>query len=142
MLADMAELGNLDQAQQKAESIDRNDPAVMGSAMLAAAQKFLERGDLASAIRAYEKAMDTGHPLYASEAAARVGLAFGLGEQDDRSSRKRKRRGADRFGPVGAQAAISRLTDVGHGHLVPRGWFFYGALMARGGDVCPVDTAR
>ena len=145
MLAEMAQLGDLDQAQDAAQRIDMNDPAVIGAAALATAQKFLERGDLASAVRAYEKAMDTGHPLYAPEGAARVGLAFSLAERDDRSSRKRRRRGADgpgnRFGEAGAQVAISRLTEVGYGHLVPRAWFCYGALMARGGQLADADAA-
>jgi len=124
MLAELARAGDLDQAQEAAQAIDMNDPAVIGTGALLAGEECLQRGDVSSALRAYEKAMDTGHPLYAAKGAASVGVIFGL-----------------THGEAGAQTGIGRLTEVGHGDLVPRAWFFYGAMQMHGGKLANADAA-
>ncbi|HEY3870245.1 MAG TPA: tetratricopeptide repeat protein [Actinocrinis sp.] len=140
MLARLAQLGDLDEAQEAVQQVDMNDPAIVGPSALAAGQVFLERGDLQSAVRSYERAMSTGHPLYAAKGAASVGVIFSFVPQQPETRRRRRgRQAASEQEHV--QIAINKLTEVGHGHLIPRAWVCYGVMQVHGGKLAEADAA-
>jgi tetratricopeptide (TPR) repeat protein len=124
MLARLALLGDLDEAHERIaaagpEAIAQaQGPDGVGSASLRLAEHALEQGDLQGAIRLYERAMDTGHPVHAPKGAAAVALMF-----------------SSEAGRHGAETAIARLDEVGFGALRPRAWFFFGGYMVRRGDL-------
>jgi len=122
LLEQLAQLGDLDDVHARAQTIDLNDPGVVGESANAAGEQFLRDGDLQSALRAFEKAMDTGHPIHAPEGAAWVALAFEQAE-----------------GLNGAQTAIGRLDEIGHAELIPRAWFFFASRLMGGGRLQDAD---
>ena len=62
MLDSLTQLGDLDEVQALAESVDLTDPEIREFGALQAGEHFLEEGELRSALDAFEKAMATGHP--------------------------------------------------------------------------------
>ncbi|MEV0789747.1 tetratricopeptide repeat protein [Kribbella sp. NPDC050459] len=118
LLAQLAELGDLDEVHARAQQLDLSDPDLVGASAVHAGEQFLHEGDLQSALRAFEKAMDTGHPIHAPEGAAWVAAAFHQVE-----------------GMRGAEAAIGRLTEIGRPELTARAWFMFGCRLVYGGNV-------
>ncbi|WP_431898447.1 tetratricopeptide repeat protein [Nonomuraea sp. bgisy101] len=123
-LEQLSLLGDLDQARSTVEGVDLNDPDLVGTAALQAAEHFLAQGDIGAAVRSYERAMDTGHPLHAAWGAALVGLMFSY-----------------EHGSRGAEIGIGRLGEVGLGPLEARAWFFHGVLVMRRGDLAGAESA-
>ncbi|WP_157253027.1 tetratricopeptide repeat protein [Nonomuraea typhae] len=119
MLARLDGVGELSEA-----GVDLNDPEAAGAGAIRAAEHFLEQGELQQALRCYERAMDTGHPVQAPWGAAFVAYLF---------SRE--------HGEQGAETAIGRLGEIGSGALEPRAWFLFGVLMTRGADLIAADAA-
>ncbi|WP_327637738.1 hypothetical protein OHB24_04875 [Kribbella sp. NBC_00482] len=124
LLEQLAALGDLDEVHARAQQLDLTDPDLVGGSAVAAGEKFLGDGDLQSALRAFEKAMDTGHPIHAPEGAAWVAAAFYQVE-----------------GMRGAEAAIGRLSEIGRADLTPRGWFMFGCRLVNGGNVKDGENA-
>lgn len=122
MLAQLAELGELDEVHASVQDLDLSDPDVVGKGRLFAGEQLLRDGDLEAALRAFEKAMDTGHPIHAPEGAAWVALAF-----------------LQAHGMHGAETAIGRLAEIGRPDLVPRAWFMFGCRLANGGRLKDAD---
>lgn len=118
LLEQLAGLGDLDEVHPRAQQLDLSDPDLVGASAVAAGEKFLGDGDLQSALRAFENAMDTGHPIHAPEGAAWVAAAFYQVE-----------------GMRGAEAAIGRLSEIGRADLTPRAWFMFGCRLVNGGKV-------
>ncbi|GAA3950710.1 hypothetical protein GCM10023085_36710 [Actinomadura viridis] len=111
-------------AQAGAEAFtEARGPDGVGSASLRLAEHSLQEGDLRQALRLFERAMDTGHPLHAPKGAAAVALMFSI-----------------EAGRTGARTAIGRLAEIGHGDLCPRAWFFYGMYLVRRGDLGEADA--
>ncbi len=118
LLEQIAELGDLDEVHERFQQLDLTDPGLIGGSAVDAGEQFLGDGDLQSALRAFEKAMDTGHPIHAPEGAAWVAAAFFQVE-----------------GMRGAEAAIGRLSEIGRADLTPRAWFMFGCRLVNGGNV-------
>lgn len=118
LLEQLATLGDLDEVHARAQQLDLTGPDLVGASAVAAGEQFLGDGDLQSALRAFEKAMDTGHPIHAPEGAAWVAAAFYQVE-----------------GMRGAEAAIGRLSEIGRADLTPRAWFMFGCRLVNGGNV-------
>lgn len=118
LLEELGGLGDLDEVHARAQQLDLSDPDLVGASAVDAGERFLGDGDLESALRAFEKAMDTGHPLHAPEGAAWVAAAFYQVE-----------------GMRGAEAAIGRLSEIGRADLTPRAWFMFGCRLVNGGNV-------
>ncbi|TCC10645.1 tetratricopeptide repeat protein [Kribbella soli] len=117
LLEQLAALGDLDEVHARAQQLDLTDPDLVGGSAVAAGEQYLGDGDLQSALRAFEKAMDTGHPVHAPEGAAWVAAAFYQVE-----------------GMHGAEAAIGRLAEIGRADLTPRAWFMFGCRLVNGGN--------
>ncbi|GAA4205712.1 tetratricopeptide repeat protein [Actinocatenispora rupis] len=111
MLDEVARQGGAAAVTARARQVAA-DPDLAAAAELAAAEHFRQREDVPAALRAYEKALETGHPRYAAEGAARLALSFWL-----------------HSGTEGAAAAIDRLGATGHPELMPRAWFLLGAAL-------------
>ncbi|MFF0264880.1 hypothetical protein [Kribbella sp. NPDC004536] len=118
LLTQLAELGELDEVHARAQQLDLNDPDLVGGSAIHAGERFLGESDLQSALRAFEKAMDTGHAIHAPEGAAWVAAAFHQVQ-----------------GMPGAEAAIGRLDQIGRPELTPRAWFMFGCRLVNGGNV-------
>jgi tetratricopeptide (TPR) repeat protein len=122
MLALLAGLGELDEVHARAQELDLSDPDLIGESALFAGQQFLQDGNLQAAIRAFEKAMDTAHPIHAPEGAAWVAVAFHQME-----------------GMRGAKTAIGQLSEIGRPDLTPRAWFMFGCRLVNGGRLKDVE---
>jgi tetratricopeptide (TPR) repeat protein len=124
LLDELARHGSLEEVHERAQSLDLADLNLVGASAVHAGRQLLSEGDLASAIRTFEKAMDTKHPIRAAEGAAQVALVFWMHE-----------------GMTGAETALGRLTEIGSPELLPRGWFFFTLLMIVGGELDDAATA-
>ncbi|GIH16799.1 hypothetical protein [Rugosimonospora africana] len=117
MLDELAGLGDLDELQSVIKHMDLTDPEVVAIGALEAGRRFLEQQDLGGALGAFEKAMGTGHPRHAAQAAAQIALMFWY-----------------QHGMAGAETAVARLGEVGFPGLVPRAWVLFGAILVRTGS--------
>ncbi|WP_405056280.1 hypothetical protein OG474_26505 [Kribbella sp. NBC_01505] len=113
--ADLDDLPELDEQH-------RSDVDLLGAGALEAARQFITDDASTAEACAYEQAMDTGHPVYASEAAAQLAAMY--------------RRQGRANGP---QTAIDALIAKGRSALVSRAWFRYGHQLATEGDLESVD---
>lgn len=103
---------------------DSSDAERVGAEAVRTGRGLLAQGDLTSALRSFEQAIDTGHPFHAPVAAAHVAYAF-----------------SEREGMSGAETGIARLADSGHGELAGRGWFFLGRHLVADGKFDEAEEA-
>lgn len=101
-----------------------DDPERFGADAMLTGRRQLAQGDLTSALRTFEQAIDTGHPIHAPAGAAQVAHAFW-----------------QREGMSGAETAIGRLTDNGFPELEARGWFFLGKQLVAAGKFDEAEEA-
>ncbi|GAB3437058.1 hypothetical protein GCM10027569_91460 [Flindersiella endophytica] len=109
---------------ESAPDASSDDSDRIGAEAVRTGRRLLGQGDLTSALRWFEQAVDTGHPIHAPIGAAHVAHAF-----------------SQREGMAGAETGIARLADSGHGELAGRGWFFLGRQLVAGGTFDEAEEA-
>ncbi|MFI6905690.1 tetratricopeptide repeat protein [Nonomuraea sp. NPDC050394] len=107
-------------AHDMLERLSLLDPA--GS--LSRGANLLAEGEPEAALREFELAMDSGHPLHAPWGAAHAGFLLSI-----------------ESGRQGAEAGIGRLREVGQAELEPRAWVLFGVLAVRHGDLDAAEAA-